>query len=131
MMRAASSLIVFAFLSGCASAHSVEGQDVFVGVIESVSKSDRQPEPPGAVFSFETGEMAVQDSAAARRTEVYGYRVTTPYGEVTAQVDEKFALGDCVEVSGKPVAGTARTFAYGETRMKRSSRCFLWGEARY
>jgi hypothetical protein len=121
-MRAPQLLLLFAVLSGCASTVR-DGDPVYVGVVESVSLSERQAEPQGTPFAFDASGQVARGPVPVRRTQVYDYRVVTPDGEVAAQADEKFAIGDCVEVSGRLVAGAPRTFAYGETRMTRSSRC--------
>ncbi|HKQ29089.1 MAG TPA: hypothetical protein VJT77_10855 [Burkholderiales bacterium] len=51
------------------------------------------------------------------------YLVNAEGGQVSAQSDERFAVGDCVEVIPAKSAQVGRAFPYGDARVAASQKC--------
>ena len=65
---------------------------------------------------------AALSSKLRRNGETHQYVVSTPQGQIMAQSDEEFPVGECVQVIPHgDSAGPA--FRYGEARVIRSQSC--------
>jgi hypothetical protein len=49
--------------------------------------------------------------------------VRTPTGQMMAQSDEAFAVGECVEIVPESDRASGPAFRYGEARLLRSDSC--------
>jgi len=93
----------------------------YAGTVQKVVRVVRQSaDLPGMHLLGRLG--AVLGPALVQNPETLQYVVRTPTGQITAQTDEEFTVGDCVEIipqSDRP--GPA--FRYGEARVVKSQRC--------
>jgi len=60
--------------------------------------------------------------ALRQNAETHQYVVRTPTGQVMAQSDEEFPLGECVQVIPQPDS-SGPSFRYGEAQVVRSETC--------
>jgi hypothetical protein len=60
--------------------------------------------------------------ALRQNAETHQYIVRTPRGQVIAQSDEEFPVGECVEVIPQ-TNGSGPAFRYGEATVVRSESC--------
>jgi hypothetical protein len=60
--------------------------------------------------------------ALRQNSETLQYVVRTPTGQIMAQSDQEFSVGDCVQVIPGPKA-SGPAFRYGEAEVLRSERC--------
>jgi hypothetical protein len=115
--------LAFAALVACTSApqESASPQHGYAGTVEKVLRVVRQgPKLPGTELFGKLGSAL--GAAFRQNVETLQYIVRTPSGQITAQTDEEFAPGDCVEVI--PQTGrSGPAFRYGEARVVRSQRC--------
>ena len=93
----------------------------YQGTVQNVFRLVRQgAELPGASF-FGKAEAALL-SKLRQNGETHQYVVSTPKGQILAQSDEEFPVGECVQVIPQgDRAGPA--FRYGEAEIVRSERC--------
>ena len=123
MNRITPLLLILAFASGCASLGGGDGDGRIVGVVEKRTASTRFDEPSNALFALGVTGLLVRENIRNQGVPVFDYLIKTPEGDVTAEVGEVYAIGDCVEVYAKPASAGARSFAWGEATMTRSSQC--------
>lgn len=93
----------------------------YAGIVQKVFRVVRRgADLPGMSL---LGRLGGRLGAALRQNaETHQYIVRTPQGQIIAQSDEEFPVGDCVEIvpqSERP--GPA--FRYGEALVIRSERC--------
>jgi hypothetical protein len=96
-------------------------QPGYAGTVEKVLRVVRQGDDlPGMQFFGRVG--SILGPVLRHNVETLQYIVRTPTGQITAQSDEEFPVGDCVEV----IPQTDRSgpaFRYGEAKVVKSERC--------
>ena len=107
--------------SGCASG-SYDGDRRFTGVVERSQKISRAGEPSGLLMGFGAiGGLMHHAASGSTPTNLYQVRVA---GEIfTAQTDEDFAVGSCVDIIPAKDAFVGRAYAYGQARLVTSAKC--------
>jgi hypothetical protein len=93
----------------------------YAGKVQKVFRVVRQGgDLPGMSFFGKSG--AALASKLRKNGETHQYVVSTPRGQIIAQSDEEFPVGECVQVIPQgDSAGPA--FRYGEAEIVRSERC--------
>ena len=93
----------------------------YEGKVQKVFRVVRQgADLPGMSFFGKSG--AALASKLRQNGETHQYVVSTPKGQIIAQSDEEFPVGECVQVIPQgDSAGPA--FRYGEAEIVRSERC--------
>ena len=93
----------------------------YSGTVQKVLRVVRQgADVPGMKFLGKVGN--VLGPALRHNTETHQYVVRTPTGQIMAQSDSEFAVGDCVQVIPSAQA-SGPAFRYGEADVVRSERC--------
>jgi hypothetical protein len=93
----------------------------YSGTVQKVLLVVRQgAELPGMKLLGKVG--GVLGPALRQKTETRQYVVRTPTGQIMAQSDSEFSVGDCVQVIPGPQA-SGPAFRYGEAEMVRSEGC--------
>jgi hypothetical protein len=114
-------------LAACASAPadrpagepSVDSR--YSGTVQKVLLVVRQgAEVPGMKLLGKVG--SVLGPALRQKAETRQYVVRTPTGQIMAQSDSEFSVGDCVEVIPAPQA-SGPAYRYGEAEVVRSASC--------
>jgi len=114
-------------LAACASAPadrpagqaSVESRHA--GTVQKVLRVVRQgADVPGMKLFGKVGNMLAP--ALRHNTETHQYVVRTPTGQIMAQSDSEFSVGDCVQVIPGPQA-SGPAYRYGEAEVVRSESC--------
>jgi hypothetical protein len=113
---------LLAGLSGCSSSGVYDGDRRFTGVVERSQKISRSGEPSGALMGFGAiGGLIHHAAGGPTPTTLYQVRVS---GEIfTAQSDEEYALGTCVDIIPTKDAIVGRAYAYGQARLVVSDKC--------
>ena len=93
----------------------------YAGTVQKVFEVTRQSdELPGIRLLGQVG--SVIGPALRQSSETHQYVVRTRTGQITAQSDEQFSVGDCVEVIPQSDAyGPA--FRYGQAYVAKSDKC--------
>ena|SRR2546425_8909030 len=93
----------------------------YAGMVQKVFRITRQGQDlPGVQLLGKYGE--VFGPALRQSTETHQYVVRTPTGQIIAQSDEEFFVGDCVEVLPQGDA-PGPAFRYGHARVVKSDKC--------
>ena len=110
-------------LTACSTIKTEEGnaKQGYAGTVQKVFRVVRQgAELPGMSFFGKAG--AALSSKLRQNGETHQYVVSTPSGQIIAQSDQEFPVGECVQVIPQgESAGPA--FRYGEAEIVRSERC--------
>ena|SRR5262245_57608525 len=110
-------------LAACAGAPAdrPSGDYRYSGTVQKVLRVVRQgAELPGMQLLGKVG--SVLGPALRQKGETHQYVVRTAAGQIMAQSDSEFSVGDCVRVIPRPeVSGPA--FRYGEADVVRSEGC--------
>lgn len=116
-------LAILAFLPACASMKAVETQArSYAGTVQKVFRIVRQGEDlPGMRLLGRVG--SVLGPVLRQSSETRQYVVRTPTGQITAQTDDEFSVGDCVEVIPQTDAAPGPAFRYGQAQVVRSDKC--------
>jgi hypothetical protein len=110
-------------LAACASvpAEKPSGDSRYSGTVQKVLRVVRQgADVPGMKLLGKVGNAL--GPALRHNTETHQYVVRTPTGQIMAQSDSEFAVGDCVQVIPGPRA-SGPAFRYGEAELVRSEGC--------
>ena len=114
-------------LAACASTpadRSAGGPSVdsrYAGTVQKVLQVVRQgADLPGMKFLGKVG--GVLGPHLRQNSETHQYVVRTATGQIIAQSDSEFAVGDCVQVIPRPKA-SGPAFRYGEAEVVRSAGC--------
>src|SRR4051794_35823432 len=93
----------------------------YSGTVQKVMRVVRQgTDVPGMKLLGKVGN--VLGPHLRQNTETHQYVVRTPTGQIIAQSDDEFAVGDCVQVIPRAQA-SGPAFRYGEAEIMRSERC--------
>jgi hypothetical protein len=114
-------------LAACASvpadrpAGEPNGDSRYSGTVQRVLRVVRQgADVPGMKLLGKVGNVLAP--ALRHNTETRQYVVRTPTGQIMAQSDSEFAVGDCVQVIPRAQA-SGPAFRYGEAEILRSESC--------
>ena len=110
-------------LAACSSMKIEEGNANrgYEGTVRKVFRVVRQgADLPGMSFLGRAG--AALSSKLRRNGETHQYVVSTPTGQIMAQSDEEFPVGECVQVIPQGDSG-GPAFRYGEAQVIRSQSC--------
>jgi membrane protein implicated in regulation of membrane protease activity len=109
-------------LDGCASMGANDGDRRFVGIVEQSQKISRAGEPSGALMALGAiGGLLHHAASGPTPTNLYRVRVS---GEIfTAQSDDEYAPGTCIEIIPAKDAFLGRSYAYGQARLVASDKC--------
>jgi hypothetical protein len=126
--RHASAVIRFACLAllplaACTSvpADPPSSDSRYSGTVQKVLSVVRQgADVPGMKFLGKVG--SVLGPHLRQNAETHQYVVRTSAGQIIAQSDSEFAVGDCVQVIPRPKA-SGPAFRYGEAEVVRSAGC--------
>ena len=119
--------LVFLPLAACAStpadtpagAPSVDSR--YSGTVQKVLRVVRQgADMPGMKLLGKVGNVLAP--ALRHNTETHQYVVRTPTGQIMAQSDSEFSVGDCVQVIPRPQA-SGPAYRYGEAEVVPSESC--------
>lgn len=111
-------------LTACSSARIDEGSATrgYQGTVQKVFLVVRQSAELPGMQQFMGRLRNALGPAVRPNSETRQYVVRTPKGQIMAQSDEEFPVGECVEVIPHgDSAGPA--FRYGEARIIRSQTC--------
>jgi hypothetical protein len=93
----------------------------YAGTVQKVLRVVRQDaDLPGLQLLGRIG--AALGPALRQNAETLQYIVRTPTGQISAQTDEEFPVGDCVEVIPQ-LNRPGPAFRYGEAKVVKSQRC--------
>jgi hypothetical protein len=127
MIRLAA-LALLMLLAACAPIKVAEVAKVdkagrgYAGTVQKVYRVVRQSaELPGMRLFGQLGRALAP--ALRGSSETQQYVVRTPSGQIMAQSDEEFSVGECVEVVPESNGGSGPAFRYGEARVLRSDSC--------
>ena len=110
-------------LTACSSTKIEEGNAKrgYEGTVQKVFRVVRQgADLPGMSFFGKAG--AALSSKLRQNGETHQYVVSTPKGQIMAQSDEEFPVGECVQVIPQGDSG-GPAFRYGEAQVIRSHSC--------
>jgi len=118
--------VVFAMgsaaIAGCLSSGIHDGDFRFVGVVERTQKVNRTGAPAGVLGELGMVGDFIHRAGSSKPANLHSVR--TSRGQVvTAEVDEDFALGTCVEVIPTRDALAGISYSYGRARMVPSDKC--------
>jgi hypothetical protein len=122
MIRFVGVTVAVAFLGGCASIPGPDSGRSYYGTVEKTMPITR-PGQGGSPALYMFGLIGGLVNAALSEGKTNFYLVNADGGQVSAQSDERFAIGDCVEVIPAKSAPAGRSFAYGDARMTASQKC--------
>lgn len=93
----------------------------YAGTVQKVFRVVRQgADLPGMSFFGKSG--AALASKLRQNGETHQYVVSTPKGQIIAQSDEEFPVGECVQVIPQGDS-SGPAFHYGEAQVVRSQSC--------
>jgi hypothetical protein len=110
-------------LAACTSvpAEKPSADSRYSGTVQKVLRVVRQgADVPGMKFLGKVGSALAP--ALRQNGETLQYVVRTPAGQIMAQSDSEFAVGDCVQVIPRSQA-SGPAFRYGEADVVRSESC--------
>jgi len=115
-------LLAVLVLGGCASMGANDGDRHFVGTVEQSQKISRAGEPSGALMAFGAiGGLLHHAASGPTPTNLYRVRVSDEI--FTAQSDDEYAPGTCIEIIPAKDAFVGRSYAYGQARLVASDKC--------
>jgi hypothetical protein len=127
MIRLAWLLILPLAVAGCASnkaGQPPKDASGYAGTIQKVFRVVRQGQDlPGVKLLGKWG--AAFGPKLRQSSETLQYVVRTPQGQIMAQSDAEFSVGDCVEVVPHSARSSGPAFRYGEAQLLRSESCTL------
>jgi hypothetical protein len=114
-------LALLPILSACAPVSVDKPERSFAGTVQKVFRITRQGQDvPGITLLGRVGRALAPK--LRHSTETLQYVVRTHTGQITAQTDDEFMVGDCVEVIPQgDISGPA--FRYGDARVVKSQNC--------
>jgi hypothetical protein len=115
-------ILVLLALPGCGAMGTSDSDRRFVGVVERSQKISRAGEPSGVLMGLGAiGGLLHHAASGATPTNLYFVRVA---GETfTAQVDDEWPVGSCVEIIPAKDALISRSYGYGQARIAPSDKC--------
>jgi hypothetical protein len=122
MLRFVSLVASVAVLAGCSSPSRDDAERRHTGTVQKVMHVARQADGLSVLERLE-GFGKLLNSALRRRPETNQYVIRTADGQISAQSDEDFTVGQCVEVVPASDQASGPAFRYGEARIVGSDGC--------
>lgn len=114
-------LAILILLPACAQVKSERPERSYAGTIQKVFQVTLQGQDlPGMRLLGQLRDVV--GPVLRRSTETHQYVVRTPTGQIIAQSDDEFAVGDCVEVVPQSDA-PGPAFRYGQAQIVKSEKC--------
>ena len=114
-------LVILALLPACASNKADKPDPGYTGTVQKAYPVTLQGRNlPGMRFLGKVGD--VLGPKLRRSGETNQYVVRTRTGQIMAQSDDPFSVGDCVEVIPKN-ASSGPAFRYGQAQVVKSNEC--------
>ena len=118
---AAHVVLSIAVLAACASTKRDDAERHYAGTVQRVTQVERQAKGIPLLNRIEVFGSLV-NSVMRKRPETNQYVIRTARGQISAQSDQQFELGQCVEVIPEDAA-SGPAFAYDEARVVAFDRC--------
>ena len=123
MRRSSVPLVALFVLAGCASTGTADSERRYVGVVERVQSIARAGNASAGLLSLGLAGGLLH-AAANQPTQTNLYIVRLPGDRtLTAQADQEFKVGACVEVVPSQDAPAGLAFMYGQARVGASLSC--------
>lgn len=115
-------LVILAIVSACVPMNT-QPERGYAGTVQKVYPVTLQGRDlPGMRFLGRVGDVLGPSLRKSRSGETNQYVVRTRSGQIMAQTDDAFSVGDCVEVIPQGnVSGPA--YRYGQVQLVKSSEC--------
>jgi hypothetical protein len=122
-MRMMCFCVAATLLAACASTPTSTTERRYVGTVEKTMEVTR-PRQGGSPALYMFGLVGgLVNAALSNPKKTNLYVVKSDAGEVSAHSDERFAVGDCVEIIAAKGAPAGLAYAYGNARVVASSQC--------
>ena len=116
-------LVILAVLSACAPVQTGNPERGYAGTVQKVYPVTLQGrDMPGMRFLGRVGDVLGPSLRKSRSGETNQYIVRTPSGQIMAQTDDAFSVGDCVEVIPQGDA-SGPAYRYGQVQLVKSIEC--------
>ena len=116
-------LVILAMVPACAPMKSQSPERGYAGTVQKVYPVTLQGRDlPGMRFLGRMGEALGSSLRKSRTGETNQYVMRTRAGQIMAQSDDEFAVGDCVEVIPHGDA-SGPAYRYGQVRVVKSNEC--------
>jgi hypothetical protein len=113
--------VVLALLPACASNTAEKPDAGYAGTVAKVYPVTLQGRDlPGMRFLGRVGDVLAPSLRKSSETNQYVVRTRT--GQIMAQSDAEFSVGDCVEVIPRG-NGSGPAFRYGQSQVVKSNEC--------
>ena len=122
-MRVICFCVAATLLAACASTPTSNTERTYVGTVEKTSEVNR-PNQGGSPALYMFGLVGgLLNAALSTPKKTNLYVVKSDAGDVSAHSDERFAVGDCVEIITVKTAPAGLSYAYGMARIVPSRQC--------
>jgi hypothetical protein len=122
MFRLAPVVSSLAVVAACSSTGRGDAERHYAGKVQKVTQVERQAEGVSLLNRIEIIGSLV-NSAIRRRPETNQYVIRTSRGQISAQSDQQFSVGQCVEVIPEGERASGPAFTYGEARIVEYDGC--------
>ena len=122
-MRTTCLSLAATLLAACASTPTTTTEHSYLGTVKEtkeVTRPNERGSPALYMFGLVGGLM---NAALSKPKKTNLYVVKSEVGEVSAHSDERFAIGDCVQIISVKGAPAGNAYAYGKARVVASSEC--------
>lgn len=115
-------LVVLVLLPACAPINAGKLDRSYAGTVQKVYPVTLQGRDlPGIKWLGRVGSIIGPSLRKSSETNQYVVRIRT--GQIMAQSDEQFSVGDCVEVIPQDNASSGPAFRYGQAQIVKSNEC--------
>lgn len=122
-MRTLCFSLVAIMLAACASTPTSNNERSYLGTVQQATEVAR-PNQGGSPALYMFGLVGgLMNAALSNPKKTNLYVVKSDIGELSAHSDERFAVGDCVQIIGAKGALAGTAYAYGRARVVASSQC--------
>ena len=111
-----------AILAACSSPARDDADRRYAGTVQRVTQVERQAKGIPLLNRIEVFGSLV-NSAMRKRPETNQYLIRTARGQISAQSDQQFEIGQCVEVIPEGDRASGPAFAYDEARIVAYDGC--------
>ena len=122
MVRLACLLVVLVLLPSCATVKTEKSDRGYAGVVQKAYPVTLQGnDVPGIRFLGRVGAVLAPKLRQSGETNQYVVRI--PTGQIMAQSDDEFAVGDCVEVVPQSDKASGPAYRRSEADVVKSNNC--------